>query len=467
MPRIHAFSSEPTIQNLCNNCWRNVLGWVFSLVLGVLVWCGVTQRVSSCLIFGFSLIELEKSERFLWTNLQGWETTQNGCKVRCAQGWELFSLRSDLSSGRLCEEKYVTVMSTVSCCDVTTVQQHHKGSTSTPPRVARLCQIREASLVALRNFKNLRMLTCVDRSTRPIHHTRIQRFVLTMEVIRRHCTICQVNSSRSAQYPCQALISICGISHVPALSFRCHSDSHRSWLMTSLKVSEIPNLDWIRISCECASSCDLLLVSLPLRVLCCCLLSRVSGMTVQFLSVWLVRKSTQLTVHQEHTFLILHWTRQQSLDIHSSREIDQRNTVCKMCFSLSLDHQPSQRQNIPWCVSRSCSSYLDSMQVSSGRDSALVFLPKISTLSWHASNLQVLVTQVCMTSILSRTSNLVSLQWCTAILQQLLWTMSVELDYTLSSHHADSNSSDPSKTSSLPLHSVVEQCPSIRQRTWQ
>ena len=26
------------------------------------------------------------------------------------------------------------------------------------------------------NFKNRRMLTCVDRSTRPIHHTRIQKF---------------------------------------------------------------------------------------------------------------------------------------------------------------------------------------------------------------------------------------------------------------------------------------------------
>ena len=32
------------------------------------------------------------------------------------------------------------------------MQQHYKGSTSTPPRVARLCQIREASLVALRKF---------------------------------------------------------------------------------------------------------------------------------------------------------------------------------------------------------------------------------------------------------------------------------------------------------------------------
>ena len=64
----------------------------------------------------------------------------------------MFSLGSDLSSRRLCEERNVTVMSTVSGCDVTTVQQHYTGSTSTPPRVARLCQIREASLVALRNF---------------------------------------------------------------------------------------------------------------------------------------------------------------------------------------------------------------------------------------------------------------------------------------------------------------------------
>ena len=31
-------------------------------------------------------------------------------------------------------------------------------------------------------------------------------------VIRPNCSICQVNSSRSPQYPCQALISICGIS---------------------------------------------------------------------------------------------------------------------------------------------------------------------------------------------------------------------------------------------------------------
>ena len=133
----------------------------------------------------------------------------------------------------VCVKMNVNVRSTVTGCDVTTVQQQNPGPTSTPPRVASVCQIREASH---KNFKKkkkkLVMLTCVDRSTRPIHHTRIQRF---SNFIHHHRTICQVNSSRSAQYLCQALISICGISRVPMLSFQCHSDSHRSLLMTSLQ----------------------------------------------------------------------------------------------------------------------------------------------------------------------------------------------------------------------------------------
>ena len=121
----------------------------------------------------------------------------------------------------------VTVVSTVIGCDVTTVQQHDKGSTSTPPRVARLCQIREASLVALRKFpKKKSALAHMCRSFDSSNPS--YSYPETCTVTRRHCTICQVNSSRSAQYPCQALISICGISRVPALSFRCHSDSHQS-----------------------------------------------------------------------------------------------------------------------------------------------------------------------------------------------------------------------------------------------
>ena len=75
--------------------------------------------------------------------------------MRTALAFRLFSLRSDLGPRRLCAEKYVTVMSTVPGCDVTTVQQYYKGSTSTPPRVARLCQIREASLVALRKISQI------------------------------------------------------------------------------------------------------------------------------------------------------------------------------------------------------------------------------------------------------------------------------------------------------------------------
>ena len=54
----------------------------------------------------------------------------------------------------------------------------------------------------------------------------------------------------------------------------------------------------------------------------------------------LVRKSAQL---------ILRWTRQQFpvLDIRSFGEIDYCNTECKMCFSSSLGHRPSQHPNIP------------------------------------------------------------------------------------------------------------------------
>ena len=134
-------------------------------------------------------------------------------------------MRSDLGPRRLCAEKYVTVMSTVSGCDVTTVQQHYKGSTSTPPRVARVCQIREASLVALRKISkstHAHMCRSFDSSNPSYSYPEISR------VTRRHCTTCQVNSSRSAQYPRQASISICGIVHVPALSFRYHSDLHQS-----------------------------------------------------------------------------------------------------------------------------------------------------------------------------------------------------------------------------------------------
>ena len=115
--------------------------------------------------------------------MQVWKTTQNGCKVRCAQGCELFSMRSDLGPRRLCAEKYVTVMSTVSGCDVTycATTQHRFNKHASSRREA-VSDSRGVPRCTEKNFKNLRMVTCVNRSTRPIHHTRIQRF---STVIRR------------------------------------------------------------------------------------------------------------------------------------------------------------------------------------------------------------------------------------------------------------------------------------------
>ena len=74
------------------------------------------------------------------------------CFALCTRMRSVFStIRLELKTSVY--EMNVTAVSTVTGCDVTTVQQHYKGSTSAPPRVARLCQIREASLVALRIFQ--------------------------------------------------------------------------------------------------------------------------------------------------------------------------------------------------------------------------------------------------------------------------------------------------------------------------
>ena len=167
-------------------------------------------------------------------------------------------------------------MSTVSSCDVTTVQQHYTGSTSTPPRVARLCQIREASLVALGKISKIYACS----------HVSIVRLVQSIILVSRdfHC-----HSSPLFHLPGE-LVSLSSVP-MPSIDINLWNLSRPSAFVpislgfTSLEVSEIPNLECLGISCECVSSYDLLLVSLPLGVLCCCLLSRVSGMIVQSLSV--------------------------------------------------------------------------------------------------------------------------------------------------------------------------------------
>ena len=124
--------------------------------------------------------------------MQERETTQNGCKVRCAQWMRIVFSAIRLELKTSVYEMYVTVMSTVPGCDVTTVQQHYKGSTSTPPRVARLCQIREASLVALGKIHkstHAHMCRSFDSSNPSYSYPEIPT------VTRRHCTTCQVNSS--------------------------------------------------------------------------------------------------------------------------------------------------------------------------------------------------------------------------------------------------------------------------------
>ena len=105
-------------------------------------------------------------------------------------------------------------------------------------------------------------------------------------------------------------------------------------------------------------------------------------------------KSTQLTVHQEHTFLILHWTRQQSpvLHIHSSRENDQRNTECKMCLPchwvispVSIRISRDVCQGLVPVIWFQCRCGEVKIQFT-------MFLSNISTPSCQVSNKQVLVT---------------------------------------------------------------------------
>ena len=75
-------------------------------------------------------------------------------------------------------EMNVNVVSTVTGCDVTYCATAYTGSTSTPPRVARLCQIREASLVALRKISKIyacshvsivRLVQSIIRVSRDFH----------------------------------------------------------------------------------------------------------------------------------------------------------------------------------------------------------------------------------------------------------------------------------------------------------
>ena len=128
--------------------------------------------------------------------MQEWETTQNGCKcaLRTTDDASYF-LVIRLGPKRSEFEKNVTVVSAVTGCDVTT---------SMRPRVARLGQIREASLVALREIDKFDACS------------RVSIVPLVRFTIRSAC-----NSSSS-------LVSVVPAARRTRLSEISHHTKHRS-----------------------------------------------------------------------------------------------------------------------------------------------------------------------------------------------------------------------------------------------
>ena len=153
------------------------------------------------------------------------------------------------------DEKHVSVKSIVTSCDLTFC------ATTYISRVQQACLLARC---AEKISKNLRLLTCVDHSTRRIHDTRIQWFIAT----RRHCAIRQVSTS---------------ISAVPIRNIDLNL-WNRSRPCAFVPISFGFTSEWEWILCECVSFYDLLFVSLLLCVLCCCMLWHVSGMIV--ISLW-------------------------------------------------------------------------------------------------------------------------------------------------------------------------------------
>ena len=104
-------------------------------------------------------------------------------------------------------EKNVIVVSTATSCDVTicatTSQGFIKHASSRREAVS---DSRGVPRCTEKNSTNLRFLTCIDHSTRPIHHRFCWQLVF---VTRFRRASCQENSSRSALSPYQASISIC------------------------------------------------------------------------------------------------------------------------------------------------------------------------------------------------------------------------------------------------------------------
>ena len=170
---------------------------------------------------------------------------------------------------------------------------------------------------------------------------------MTLRVTRLHHTTCQVNSSQPALFPYQASISVGGIAHVPALSYRYHSDSHsldgghRQQFPRHQVLKMNGNLVWmcfiLRLAPCSAASARAVLLSALARI--------TNDSPISFSSACAKINSANSAPRAYNS----DWTRQQSpvLDIHSSGEIDPRSTRNNLCSFESPGHQPNQHQNIP------------------------------------------------------------------------------------------------------------------------
>ena len=171
-------------------------------------------------------------------------------------------------------------------------------------------------------------------------------------------------------------------------------------------------------------------------------------MVIQFLSVWFVRKSTQLTVHQEHTFVILHWTKQQFFVFDFTRQVKLINvTQCARCAL------PRHWITSPVSVSMSRDVFQGLVQMF-GFNAGIV--------RWRFSSC---LHFKCLNTFLVRVK---SARVGDTILYDKHFVANIKTGAVFlitRCHLIMQNSSVPSKASSLPLRSAVEQCPSIRHRT--
>ena len=116
-------------------------------------------------------------------------------------------MRSDLGPRRLCAWKYVTVMSTVTGCDVTyratTLQGFNKRASSRREAVSDSQGVPRCTEKIFKKSTHAHMCRSFDSSNPPYPNP------VTRGVTRRHCTTCQVSSSQSALFPYQTSIFIC------------------------------------------------------------------------------------------------------------------------------------------------------------------------------------------------------------------------------------------------------------------